>query len=324
MAAVQKGLGRGLGALFQDDVPFRAEVTPEEQAGVRTMPVGEIHPNPHQPRKDFDQEALNELAASIREQGLIQPILVRPVEGGAGGHEIVAGERRWRASQLAGLTEVQVVVRELSEQQALALALIENLQREDLNPLEEAWGMQRLREEFGLSQDELARQLGKSRSAVANCLRLLNLSENAQQDLRLGRISAGHARALLSFEDLEERENIRKRIVAEKLSVREVEALAFAAKEEPAAVQTGQTSPAEPAGLAAGAEHSQAPEAASLPVKTKKPRSAVLMELQTRISRALQLPVKISGQEDSGRLSIKFSSSEELDALLAKLGLGES
>ena len=320
MAAVQKGLGRGLGALFQDDVPFRTEATAEEQAGVRTMPVAEIHPNPHQPRKDFDQDALNDLAASIREQGLIQPILVRPVESG---HEIVAGERRWRASQLAGLSEVPVVVRELSEQQALALALIENLQREDLNPLEEAWGMQRLREEFGLSQDELARQLGKSRSAVANCLRLLNLSENAQQDLRLGRFSAGHARALLSFEDLEERENVRKRIVAEKLSVREVEALAFAAKEEPIPALADPEGPADPT---ADPETDQTltAEPALESVKTKKPRSAVLMELQTRISRALQLPVKISGQEDNGRLSIRFSSGEELDALLAKLGLGEN
>lgn len=314
MAAAQKGLGRGLGALFQDDLPFRAGATVENQAGVKTMPLANIHPNPRQPRKDFDQEALNELAASIREQGIIQPLLVRPVGGDAGGYEIVAGERRWRASQLAGLSELPVVVRELSEQQALALALIENLQREDLNPLEEAWGMQRLREEFGLSQDELARQLGKSRSAVANCLRLLNLSENAQQDLRLSRISAGHARALLSFEDPEERENIRKRIVAEGLSVREVEALAFAAKEEQPAPELSKASAAAPEPL---------PEPVYETLKpNKKPRSAVLMELQTRISRVLQLPVKINGQEDSGRLSIKFSSAEELNSLLDRLGLG--
>lgn len=309
--AVQKGLGRGLSALFQDDLPLPAG----EQAGVKTMPVGAIRPNPHQPRKDFDQTALSELAASIREQGLIQPILVRPLDGGRS-HEIVAGERRWRASQLAGLSDVPVVVRELSEQQALALALIENLQREDLNPLEEAWGMQRLREEFGLSQEDLARQLGKSRSAVANCLRLLGLSENAQQDLRQGRISAGHARALLSFENPEEREKIRKRILTEKLSVREVEGLAFAAREEQTAA---------PIGAAEQAAQPEPPGAAGdiITARTKKPRSAVIMELQTRVSRALGLPVKISGQEDGGRLSVKFSSPEELNALLARLGLGE-
>jgi ParB family chromosome partitioning protein len=153
---------------------------------------------------------------------------------------------------------------------------------------------------------------------VANCLRLLNLSENAQQDLRLGRISAGHARALLSFENPEERENIRKRIVAEKISVREVEALAFAAKEEPAAPESPAADPAPAPAL------EQLQEPAGEPVKGKKPRSAVLMELQTRISRALQLPVKINGQEDRGRLSIKFSSSEELNSLLAKFGMGEN
>ena len=304
MSAAQKGLGRGLGALFQDE-PVRPVPDNENSSQIGIELIG---PNPSQPRKDFDDEALNELAASIKENGLIQPILVRPSTGGGATYEIVAGERRWRASKLAGLTTVPVVIKELSDRETLALALIENLQREDLNPLEEAWGIQRLKDEFGLSQDEVAKQLGKSRSAVANILRLINLSENAQQDLRQGRISAGHARALLAFEDPEMQEQARRRIIDEKLSVREAEALAFESKNPPAPAESAAATAASPVtGVAKRA--------------ARKPQSAVLAELQGRISAAVSLPVKISGKESKGRLNISYGSKEELEALLARLGV---
>jgi ParB family chromosome partitioning protein len=248
MVVASKGLGRGLNALFQNDMPLKNENNSpaESLANAKIIPMANIIPNPNQPRKDFDQEALYDLADSIRVQGLLQPILVRPLPNELPAqtsvqYEIVAGERRWRAAKLAGLTELPVLIKELSEAQAVALALIENLQREDLNPMEEALGLQRLKDDFGLSQDDLAKQLGKSRSTVANSLRLLTLSENAQKNLRDGKISPGHARALLAFEDPAERENMRKQILDQKLSVREVEACAFEAKEKSAAVAQVET-----------------------------------------------------------------------------------
>jgi ParB family chromosome partitioning protein len=363
MAAVSKGLGRGLGALFQNDLPDATKMLSqaENPADTKIMAIRDISPNPGQPRKDFDQEALNELADSIRAQGLLQPILVRPVSGhlrehGAKRYEIVAGERRWRAAQLAGLTELPVIVKEISDTQALALALIENLQREDLNPLEEAVGMQRLKDEFGLSQEELANQLGKSRSAVANSLRLLNLPENAQQNLRAGKISPGHARALLAVDNPATSELIRKRILEQKLSVREAEALAFEAKEktdgkQPSTATTGlpaskaakqdyRTEINQPASQSDNHTHSQiVPQKESLAVApladgqeqavpgnrakgiAKKPQSVTLLALQSKLTLTVKLPVKFSGKTDKGRLSISYSSREELERLLEKLGV---
>ncbi|MDR1243345.1 MAG: ParB/RepB/Spo0J family partition protein [Deltaproteobacteria bacterium] len=237
MVGDPKGLSKELSALLQNDFPFKGEYisSTESLTNAKIIPITTIVPNPNQPRKDFEQEAIYDLADSIRIQGLLQPILVRPVSGDlpeqtADQYEIVAGERRWRAAKLAGLTELPVLIKELSTAQSLALSLIENLQREDLNPMEEATGLQRLKEDFGLSQDDLAKQLGKSRSAVANSLRMLTLSENAQKNLRDGKISPGHARSLLAFEDHTERESMRKLILEKKLSVREVEALAYEAR----------------------------------------------------------------------------------------------
>jgi ParB family chromosome partitioning protein len=275
MAIASKGLGRGLNALFQNDVSLKDENKSQADnlANAKIIPMSQLAPNPSQPRKDFDQEALYDLADSIRIQGLLQPILVRPLPGElpeqtTARYEIVAGERRWRAAKLAGLTELPALIKELSEAQAVALALIENLQREDLNPMEEAAGLQRLKDEFGLSQDDLAKQLGKSRSAVANSLRLLTLSENAQKNLRDGKISPGHARALLAFEDPAERENMRKQILETKLSVREVEALAFEAKEKSSAEILAETAdvPGKPDSMAEEAAATAGDKAAiSLP-----------------------------------------------------------
>lgn len=202
-----KGLGRGLDALLRrtDMGAARQEKndTPEKETGTEhsptLLPLSHLHANPSQPRQTFDAESLAELAASIREQGIIQPLLVRPLADRPGHYQIVAGERRWRAARQAGLGQVPVHVREMSDAEVMAAALIENLQREDLNPMEEAQALQQLRETLKLTQEALAARLGKSRPAIANALRLLQLSPAAQADLHHGRISAGHARCLLAL-----------------------------------------------------------------------------------------------------------------------------
>ena len=193
--AKQRGLGKGLEALFADND------TAGEQGAV-TLKLSEIEPNREQPRKRFDEEALTQLAESIRIHGVIQPLLVRPAAGGT--YQLVAGERRWRAARMAGLTEVPAVIKELSEQEAMELALIENLQREDLNPIEEALGYQELMDAYGFTQEQVAKRVGKSRSAVANALRLISLPEEIRPMLEDGSLSAGHARALLSLDDPKE------------------------------------------------------------------------------------------------------------------------
>jgi ParB family chromosome partitioning protein len=301
MAGIPKGLGKGLGALFTEEATLTAI-----QGGGQQLALSSLLPNPKQPRKTFDSSALEELASSIRSQGVLQPILVRSFgKSSPGNYEIVAGERRWRAAKLAGLQEVPVIVKELTDQEALAISLIENLQRTDLNALEEAAGMQQLKEEFGLSQEDLAQKLGKSRSAIANSLRLLNLSDQAQKDLQAGRLSAGHARAILAFGGLAEQEAARRRIIAEKLSVREAEGFAAQKKESTAtAVKPAATS----------TEKNSA-------TGRRLPQSAVLLNLQSKIAKAIQLTVKISGQENRGTINITYNSKEELAKLLAKLGL---
>ena len=192
MAKAKRGLGRGLDSLFED-------TTPQSEGGqVSTLPLREIEPDKDQPRRNFEEESLGELADSIRQHGLLQPIAVRPIPGGAG-YRIIAGERRWRACRLAGLSEVPVVIRDVGEEQAMELALIENLQREDLDPVEEAQGIRRLMESCSLTQEAAAEKLGKSRSAVANSLRLLALPEDVLAALQAGRITTGHAKALLAL-----------------------------------------------------------------------------------------------------------------------------
>ena len=216
MAKPKKDLGMGLDALFSENDTGNLQA--------RVLRLTEISPNKAQPRRDFDEKALETLAESIRQHGVLQPILVRPLT--SGGYQIVAGERRWRASRMAGLEEMPVYIRELSELETARLALVENLQREDLNPVEEALGYKRLMDESGITQDELAKIVGKSRSAVANSLRLLGLDPKTTELLRGGEISPGHARALLAVEDVAAREELARRIVREDLSVRQVEALA--------------------------------------------------------------------------------------------------
>ena len=217
MSTKQKGLGRGLDALLDRDDTGAAPVD-----RLATLELGQLGPGRYQPRTKMDEASLQELAASIRAQGLMQPILVRPVAKDR--YEIIAGERRWRAAKLAGLSEVPVVVRDVPDQAALAMALIENIQREDLNPLEEAQGVQRLVKEFTLTHQEAADAIGRSRTATTNLLRLLNLEKSVQQRMLEGQLDMGHARALLSLEGRRQDE-LAKRVAERGLSVRETEKL---------------------------------------------------------------------------------------------------
>ena len=222
--APKRGLGKGLDSLIPNSVDTKEVVQNTETAEKpdRFVDINKLEPNREQPRKNFDQEALAELADSIRKFGLIQPILVQDRDSY---YEIVAGERRWRASKLAGLKEVPVIIRKFTEQEIVEISLIENIQREDLNPIEEALAYKRLHTEFNLKQDEVADRVSKSRAAVANSMRLLKLAENVQQMVIEGEISTGHARALLAIEDENEQYRIALKVYNEKMSVRDVEKL---------------------------------------------------------------------------------------------------
>ena len=215
----KRGLGSGLNALFGDDFDTFKPQTKD----VTQLPLSKVEPRSGQPRYHFDEEALEELAESIRQHGLIQPITVRPLDNGY--YQIIAGERRWRASRLAGLTEVPVRIIDADERKTAELALVENLQREDLNPIEEARGYQQLMSEHGMTQDDAARAVGKSRPAVTNALRLLNLSEAVMAMVENGRLSAGHARALLPLKDADKQLSVAESIAAKELSVRQTETL---------------------------------------------------------------------------------------------------
>ena len=213
--AKKSGLGKGLDALFLDND------TGSGQDGGVMLRLSEIEPNRNQPRKAFDEQALSELADSIREHGILQPLLVRPLE--TGGYQLVAGERRWRAARMAGLSEVPAVIRDMSETEVMELALIENLQRQDLNPLEEASGYRELMTTYGMTQDQVAKRVGKSRSAVANCLRLLSVPEEIRPYLVSGELTAGHVKAIAAMENRDEMVRLAKNAVEKGLSVREVE-----------------------------------------------------------------------------------------------------
>lgn len=217
MSTKQRGLGRGLGALIDDftDVPQKDQVT--------MLPLQKVEPNPNQPRKLFDEEQLQALADSIQEHGLIQPLAVR--SAGDGFYQIIAGERRWRAARMAGLSEVPVMVVEADDKNVMELALVENLQRQDLNPMEEAQGYEALMQDFGLTQEEVAARVGKSRPAVANALRLLSLPEEVQNFVVEGTLSAGHARAVLSLNSQRLQKTAAQKIIALRLSVRQAEAM---------------------------------------------------------------------------------------------------
>lgn len=296
MAGAQRGLGRGLDALFKNTE------TVEESESPNMLPLRLLQANPNQPRKQFDDAALDDLAASIREKGVLQPLLVRPqIVDGQHIYEIVAGERRFRASQLAGIREVPVVIRELDDMETLAIALIENLQREDLTALEEAKGLQELKEQFNLSQEELAKQVGKSRSAVANTLRLLQLPDIAQDALSTGTITAGHARAILSVDDIA-RTDFLGIIVSQMLTVREAEALAASWKQHKSF-----RAPEE--------EKKESP-------KAEKP--AAFKEFQTRLSTLFSSKVIMSGTEQKGKVTLAYNTEEELRELLCKLGIEQA
>lgn len=280
MAQKKGGLGKGLELLFVENAL-------EDAGKAVTLPIGEIEPNREQPRKAFDDEALAELSASIAQHGVLQPLLVRPMSGG--GYQIVAGERRYRASRMAGLTELPVVIRELSDKEAAQLALIENLQREDLNPMEEALGFQKLMESYGLTQEETAHIVNKSRPAVANALRLLNLPEEVTAMVADGTLSAGHARAILSFAP-ELQVETAKNAARSGASVRELERQARAAQREK-----------------------------KTPRATAFRRDSFYDEVELALSEALTRKVRVTVGEKSGTLSLEFYDREDLQELANRL-----
>ena len=284
MAKRPGGLGKGLGAIF-------IENDNEESNGAVKLKISEIEPNRSQPRKDFDEEALSELADSISKHGLLQPILVRPLT--LGGYEIVAGERRYRASRMAGLTEVPVIIRELSEAETMELALIENLQREDLTPLEEAQGYDALISEHGFTQDEVARSVGKSRPAVTNALRLLKLPESVAEYLREEKISAGHARALLTLPHEDVMKTVCEQIIKDDLSVRQTEKLCKKLTSEKKPVISTEAD--------------------------KKPNFYKEVELTLTSALGRKISVNKSKGKQGGVLQIEFYSDEELTELSNKL-----
>lgn len=278
--AKKGGLGTGLDALFQDNSPI------ESEKSILTLSVNEVEPNREQPRKEFDEKALSELSKSIEKNGVIQPILVRPVAGSS--YQIVAGERRWRAARMAGLTEIPVVIREMSDEDAAVFALIENLQREDLNPVEEAEGIRSLIDDFGMTQEAAADRVGKSRTAVTNTLRLLKLPSNILSMVAKGKITAGHARALISLEDEGEMLRIANAVIDNNLTVREVE-------------KTVKT--------ALAGEKSK-------PKKSEKKRDKYYDEVELALTQALGRKVKIYlSKGGKGTLEFEFFGKEDLNKL---------
>jgi ParB family chromosome partitioning protein len=280
-------LGRGLAALIGDMATLEGQkVAENNNTGQRRLPVGSIIANRANPRRDFDTDQLDELTNSIREKGVMQPLLVRP-SGDANVFEIIAGERRWRAAQRAGLHEVPVIIREVDDKEALELAIIENVQRVDLNPLEEAQGYEQLIEQFSYTQQDLAQVIGKSRSHVANTLRLLKLPREIREMVSNGQLTAGHARTLITAEDPAA---LAKEIIDRGLSVREAEALS----------QRGVT-----------------PKKAPTP---KGERDADLVALEKRFSDLLGLQVQVHSKGETGHVEIRYRTLEQLDSILAKLG----
>lgn len=286
MARAKKGgLGKGLDALFMDNETV-------DSGGVVTLRLSQIEPNRDQPRKIFSEEALNELADSIREHGVLQPLLVRPLPGGS--YQLVAGERRWRASRMAGLQEVPVVIREMDEEQAMEIALIENLQREDLNAIEEATGYKQLMERYGMTQEQVAKRVGKSRPAIANALRLLNLPQKVMDMVGEGEVSPGHARALLAFDDQERIVEIAQKVKTGKYSVRDIERMA---KNQDEKKEKAAKAPEKPAWGG---------------------KSAFLTEMEIAMSMEMGRKVRIIPNGEGGTLQIQFWDEEDLKSLAEK------
>jgi ParB family chromosome partitioning protein len=285
----RRGLGRGLSALLDEQGAAAAEEGETVTSGWRETPIELIHRNPDQPRQDFAEEDIEALAASMRERGVLQPILVRPAPNAPGAFQIVAGERRWRAAQRAGLTAMPVVVRDLDDLAAFEIAIIENVQRTDLNPIEEAIGYRTLVERFGRTQEAVAHTVGKSRSHVTNAIRLLALPESMQADLRSGRLTAGHARALAAAPDAAA---LAQTVIEQGLSVRDAEALARHAQ--------GRGAPA------------ARPRAT--PVKDADTRA-----LEEDLSDVLGLTVEVADRGGVGEVRIRYASLEQLDDLCRRL-----
>lgn len=277
MAVRKGGLGKGLDALFIDNTTDN---------GAMTLRISEIEPNRSQPRKEFDESALADLADSIREHGVIQPLLVRPLP--TGGYQLVAGERRWRASRMAGLGEVPVVIRELSDHEAMELALIENLQRQDLNPMEEALGYRSLMEEYQMTQEEVAKAIGKSRPAIANSLRLLALPQQVVDLIREGKLSAGHGRALLALEEESAILEAAQTAVKKHWTVREIEKMAQSSHKK-------------------------------TKVSTGPDKDHYYTELELALSQVLGRQVTITSKGKNRTLSIAFFDKEDLSALVSRL-----
>lgn len=280
MAKKASGLGKGLGALMLEN-------NVDDMVSTSTLNINEIIPNKEQPRKTFDQTALEELADSIRQHGVLQPLLVRPLPNGA--YQLVAGERRWRASRLAELKEVPVIIKELTDTEAMEIAIIENLQREDLNPIEEAEGLQTLIDKCGFTQEEVATSVGKSRPAITNALRLLKLPEDVREMTKKGEISAGHARALLSFDSPALMQEVAAKIVSDKLTVRDVEKLA------------------------------KRPKTAEIK-KAPRRRDSIYDEVELSLTEALGRKVKVYNGRSKGTLEIEFYSADDLKNIANIIG----
>jgi len=287
--APRSRLGRGLAALIGDVGDENAAL--ERARGQRRVPIEFLRPNPRNPRRHFNDEELDELASSIRAKGILQPILVRTVPGAGDSYEIIAGERRWRAAQRAGLHDVPILLLEIGDKEALEIAIIENVQRSDLNPLEEAMGYGSLIEQFSYPQAELARIVGKSRSHIANTLRLLKLPDSVKKFLADGRLTAGHARALLASDNPEA---LAKAIIEKGLNVRDVEALAGAQAEA-----RGKTVKRRPRGS----------------------KSADVRALERKLSDILGLVVEINHRVTGGDMRIRYKTLEQLDGLCRRLGV---
>jgi ParB family chromosome partitioning protein len=287
--APRSRLGRGLAALIGDTGNESSAL--ERARGQRRVPIEFLRPNASNPRKRFNDEELDELAASIRAKGILQPILVRTVTGTPDAYEIVAGERRWRAAQRAGLHDVPIMLLEIGDKEALEIAIIENVQRSDLNPLEEAMGYDALIERFSYAQADLAKIVGKSRSHIANTLRLMKLPDSVKRHLNEGRLTAGHARALLASDDPE---SLAKAIIEKGLNVRDVEALAGAEAEA-----RGKTAKRRPRGA----------------------KSADVRALERKLSESLGLMVEINHRASGGDMRIRYRTLEQLDGVCRRLGV---
>ena len=274
--AKKSGLGKGLGALMLEN-------NTDSMVSTSTLNINEITPNKEQPRKTFDETALEELADSIRQHGVLQPLLVRPLT--SGGYQLVAGERRWRASRLAELKEVPVIIKELSDTEAMEIAIIENLQREDLNPIEEAEGLQALIDKCGYTQEQVAISVGKSRPAITNALRLLKLPEEVREMAKDGTISAGHARALLAFDNQPMMIECANQIVSKKLTVRDVEKMA------------------------------KRPATTSTKTKTAQRRDSFYDEVELSLTEALGTKVRVYNGRNKGTLEIEFYTLDDLKNL---------